>query len=508
MSESFSVQSTFHESTVLITGVTGFVGSLVLEQLLRLCPTVRRVYVLARGKKNQSAETRIQSLLDSGVFNLLWKKPDVLAKVQVINGDLGSEYLGLFPKHRASLLEEVDFVMHSAAAIALDDPVQKTLNSNYCGTKRLLEFCSKMNHLKAFCHVSTAFVNITLPSGTTVFEKIYPLMHGDHVVDHRDIADELLALSPEAAKDKASTFMHRFGFPNTYCLGKHLTEQLVREYYVKKKLPICIVRPSLIGSVADKPYPGYLSNLAGGGGFAIAFGVGFFEKWGPAWIGENVTDYVPADVVTSVILAATAATYDRYSKDKEPRIYHACTTTSYPITNHELYQYAKSFFTREPPPYCMLFGGYPEQGEHYKPNPWLLPIAKTMTYVKVCIVASILKLAGKAKLARRLEVGFKAWDFANTPTYDLNLFFSCENVRELQALLTPEESDDLMLLWTPQKCFWQEFFDISMAGVKCLLLKTPLQDPKSSKFRLIPPRDSKELVKNVEKETEAAKKLQ
>lgn len=133
-------------------------------------------------------------------------------------------------------------------------------------------------------------------------------------MDHEDIAGELLSISPCAAADKASTFMNRYGFPNTYCLGKHLTEQLVRDYRIKGRLPICIVRPSLVGSVAGKPYPGYIGNLAGGGGFAISFAIGFFEKWGAAWIGDHVTDYVPADVVTSVILAATAATSSHYTK--------------------------------------------------------------------------------------------------------------------------------------------------------------------------------------------------
>eukprot|EP00210_Caulerpa_lentillifera_P002675 g2555.t1 len=503
MDDSISIRKSFHNSTVLITGVTGFVGSLVLEQLLRLCPSVKRVYVLARGKRDQSAKDRIQSLLDSGVFNLLWDKPEVLAKVEVIPGDIGTENLGLEKAHCDVLLKEVEFVIHSAAAVALDDHIQKTLNSNYCGTKRLMEFCTKMFQLKSVCHVSTAFVNIPLSRGSTVLERIYPLMHGDHVVDHEDIAGELLRLQPNGAEEKAATFMNRFGFPNTYCLGKHLTEQLVRDYRVNRRLPVCIVRPSLVGSVAGKPYPGYIGNLAGGGGFAISFAIGFFEKWGGAWIGENVTDYVPVDVVTSVILAATVATWSHYTKEKEPRIYHACTTTTYPITNHELYQCAKSFFTKEPPPYCMLLGGYVDQGAKYRPNKWLLPLAKMLTYIKVCIFASVLRLLGKTKLARRLEVGFKAWDFANTPTYDMNLFFSSENVRELQANMNPEEAKELTLLWTPKNRHWQEFFELSMAGIKTLLLKAKLQDPAAFKFREIPPRSPSQLSSKAQEITES-----
>ena len=38
----------------LRAGATGFVGSVVLEQLLRICPTVKRVYVLIRDKRGQT----------------------------------------------------------------------------------------------------------------------------------------------------------------------------------------------------------------------------------------------------------------------------------------------------------------------------------------------------------------------------------------------------------------------------------------------------------------------
>ena len=40
---------------VFITGVTGFVGKSTLEKLLRSCPDVKTVYVLARGKPHEPA---------------------------------------------------------------------------------------------------------------------------------------------------------------------------------------------------------------------------------------------------------------------------------------------------------------------------------------------------------------------------------------------------------------------------------------------------------------------
>lgn len=54
------------------------------------------------------------------------------------------------------------------------------------------------------------------------------------------------------------------GFPNTYTMGKHFTEQLVAEFH-KTQLPaaVAIVRPTLVCGLAGAPYPGYCGNLAG-----------------------------------------------------------------------------------------------------------------------------------------------------------------------------------------------------------------------------------------------------
>ncbi len=46
-----SVRGAFRGATLLLTGATGFVGSVVLEQLLRVQPDVARVFVITRAKR-------------------------------------------------------------------------------------------------------------------------------------------------------------------------------------------------------------------------------------------------------------------------------------------------------------------------------------------------------------------------------------------------------------------------------------------------------------------------
>lgn len=51
-----SVRTAFSGSTLFITGASGYVGSVVLEQLLRFCPDVARIYLLIRGKRGNTGD--------------------------------------------------------------------------------------------------------------------------------------------------------------------------------------------------------------------------------------------------------------------------------------------------------------------------------------------------------------------------------------------------------------------------------------------------------------------
>jgi hypothetical protein len=46
----------------------------------------------------------------------------------------------------------------------------------------MLELASECRGLRAYVHVSSAFVNMNFPRHSLVHEKLYPLVHGDTVV--------------------------------------------------------------------------------------------------------------------------------------------------------------------------------------------------------------------------------------------------------------------------------------------------------------------------------------
>lgn len=61
----------FYEgATIFITGGTGFLGNLILEKILRICPNISRIYLLVRPKRGLTAQERFEKIFGDVVsFN-------------------------------------------------------------------------------------------------------------------------------------------------------------------------------------------------------------------------------------------------------------------------------------------------------------------------------------------------------------------------------------------------------------------------------------------------------
>jgi fatty acyl-CoA reductase len=61
------IREFFAGRTVFITGGTGFIGSVLLEKLLRSCPEIATVYLLVRPKRLLDVRNRVSTLFESPV---------------------------------------------------------------------------------------------------------------------------------------------------------------------------------------------------------------------------------------------------------------------------------------------------------------------------------------------------------------------------------------------------------------------------------------------------------
>lgn len=91
------------------------------------------------------------------------------------------------------------------------------------------------------------------------------------------LAEELLNLPADVAAQRAQSCIELWGFRNTYAFGKHLTEKALAAINAEVRLPLTIVRPSLVSAISAEPYPGYCGNFAGPVGSAAAYFTGLYD---------------------------------------------------------------------------------------------------------------------------------------------------------------------------------------------------------------------------------------
>src|SRR5215216_3041920 len=192
-------------SGVLLTGATGFVGMQVLARYLE--HTDRRVYVLVRAQDKKAAEDRLRDKLSTlfGQSNL----PDRLVAVP---GDIESPGLGLVDEERERVAKEVGEIVHAAASVSFELPLEASRRINVEGTRRVLELAELVRStggLDNFSYISTAYV-----AGTH---------GGDFGEDDFDLGQD---------------------FRNPYERSKFEAERLVRDH--ADHLPLKIFRPSII----------------------------------------------------------------------------------------------------------------------------------------------------------------------------------------------------------------------------------------------------------------------
>ncbi len=182
--QQFSVCKAFAGRTVLLTGVTGLVGSLVLEQLLRTCPDISKIYVIVRQKHGITGLDRVQQMLHTSPLFHLLRSPGTVryhssdgtdslqaepayAKnklesvhceftcVEAIAGDMTLPGYGIAQADMQRLQQQTDIVIHAAASISFDDHIHDAISHNYMvGCTRCSPTPQRLSACTLFVHNS------------------------------------------------------------------------------------------------------------------------------------------------------------------------------------------------------------------------------------------------------------------------------------------------------------------------------------------------------------------
>jgi len=440
----------FDGQVVFLTGVTGFLGKILLEKMLRDLPGLRKLLLLIRPKKDCSAQERFEKeVINTPLFIPLRKSVGgdrafaefIKSKVQVLNGDILDEDLGLGVEQMKQVLEETTVFIHCAATVSFTEPLLDAINQNVVAALRVMKVAKSAKHVKIFTHVSTAYVG----SNRTGFieEKLYPFPF-----EPEQLLNRLLTMHPKDVEKQTKKLLGRY--PNTYTFTKSLAEHM----FLKKRgnLPLAICRPAIINAVNRDPVPGWIDTLAAAGGIYAACGFGIL-KFLPGQV-ENATDQVPADFVVNCIIAATAfnADKDRYA------IYHTGTSHRNPLRWSHIVKCLLPYWLMNPPKrrlgrasFEFISGPYPMYEITYFLK-WTVP---TILYQLLARSVGGKKLKKNAKLLD--QISKRLSKFSETFRYfSENVWiFATDNSEELFQRMTPEEKE--VFNFDASKLDWEDY---------------------------------------------------
>ncbi|XP_046616988.1 fatty acyl-CoA reductase 1-like [Neodiprion virginianus] len=328
MEPSSEIAEWYRGRSIFITGATGFVGKVLVEKLLRSCPDIGTIFLLIRDKKDTSSRDRVEQLLSTRLFDeIRTAQASPRDRLVAIPGDVGVPGLGITDEDRRLLQETVSVVFHVAATVRFTEPLRKAVAINIEGTKAVLQLSQGMKNLHAIVHVSTAYANCGNP---VIHERIYPPPMDLYKVRHcvAGLDDELLDLITPRLIGK---------LPNTYTFTKAIAEHLVAEH--STRLPIVVVRPSIVLASWKEPVPGWTDSYNGPNFAVIGTGKGLVNSiYGKK---ELVADLIPVDVCVNLLVAAAWEIGSRENTRLVPdlRVYNCVSRPFSPIT--------WAFFTEE-----------------------------------------------------------------------------------------------------------------------------------------------------------------
>lgn len=193
------------DGPLLLTGATGFVGMELLARVVER--TGRDVVALVRAADDRAAQARVDECLR------VLLAPDARpprGRVRALAADLQAPGLGLAPITRERIAGSISAVVHCAASISFELPLEQARAINVDGTREVVALARRAHErgsLQRFVHVSTAYVA------------------GDRDGEVSEYEGDLGQ-----------------GFRNTYERTKLEAEEVVRA----GGLPAAVVRPSII----------------------------------------------------------------------------------------------------------------------------------------------------------------------------------------------------------------------------------------------------------------------
>ncbi|MCE4554309.1 fatty acyl-CoA reductase [Pelomonas cellulosilytica] len=391
---------------VLLTGATGFLGKVVLADLVRHREVLglSAIYVLIRPKKGRTAAERFnEQLLTSEAFREF--EPGWHRDVVAVPGDVARPLLGLEADMLARLKRELTHIVHCAASVDFNLPLKEALQANVRSTlevQSLAEQCQSLPHLLS---VSTAYVQ---PHREGVLQQtLQPLPEGTGG------AEALLAAIDAGQLDEAQA-LALCGHPNTYTFTKCLAEHLLLAR--RARVPVTLLRPSIISVAQQFPHPGWIDSSAALAGFVLCLAAGYLRV--VSGDRRAQLDVVPVDQVASMIR--------QHAFDVAPEagsaIVHAVAGRPRNLPLDRFAELAVEYFKRHPQQRSVQLKAFDRHTRWRELQHWwyhLLPLRLAGRWARLTRNPIVGRQA--ARLEKVLESVFRSFQYFTHRTYQFEL---------------------------------------------------------------------------------------
>jgi HAD superfamily hydrolase (TIGR01490 family) len=461
---------------IAITGATGFVGTALVERLIRAVPGCELVLVIRHGRRTTAQQRMQKEIIRNDAFDHLRAElgdafdDEIARRITTIAGDVGTDGLGLDETGRAAFAS-CDIVIHSAATVSFDSPLDSAVEINLLGPTRVAQLCHTLGTTPHLVSVSTCYVagnrrgnapeqlvsegpfDIGLSwkaevaaarrlKGDTEAASRQPAQLAEF---RRDARREIGAAGAPALASKTEQLRTRWvkdelvaagraraasvGWPDAYAFTKALGEQALTES--KGDVPVSIVRPSIIESAWDEPRPGWIRGFRMAEPVIISYARGLLKEF--PGTPEGTIDVIPVDMVVAAIIAVAAA-----GPERAPGITQVASGGINPLKYRTLVDNVSDWFTQHPL--------YDNEGQPIVVPEWSFPgrgrVQAQLTRAKSAItrgekLMQSLPLRGKqAELAATLEQKRLEVERALEYVELYGLYTECEAIYQVDNLLS------------------------------------------------------------------------
>ncbi|HEX6380046.1 MAG TPA: HAD-IB family phosphatase [Acidimicrobiia bacterium] len=371
---------------IAVTGATGFLGTALVERLLRSVPECEVLPLVRPGRRAGAAERVRRDILRNDAFDRLRREwgddfdATIARRLRPLGGDVSVDGLGLNDADRAALAE-VDVVIHSAAAVSFDSPLDAAVAVNLLGPTRVAQALTAVGSSAHLIAVSTAYVAGNRRGDAPEALLTDTLFSTD--VDWRaEVAGANRARADADAESRRPEMLRRFmkgaraelgaagtpllasraerlreqwvddrlvelgrvraaalGWPDAYAYTKALGERALAES--RGEVPVSIVRPSIIESAVADPYPGWIRGFRMAEPVIISYARGLLKEF--PGLPEGIVDVIPVDFVVAAALAVAAS-----GAPEEPVVYQAVTGRRNPLKYRTLVDLVQDWFSARP----------------------------------------------------------------------------------------------------------------------------------------------------------------